>query len=72
MEERLNGTTRSTAGLKTLSKGRVSSFKPIEQPLLEWFLHLRHMGMTVSTNMVVVNGSQLLQEFRRKNITPGT
>ena len=56
MEERLNGTTRSTAGLKTLSKGRVSSVKPIEQPLLEWLLHLRNMGMPVSMNMVVVKG----------------
>ena len=56
MEERLNGTTRSTAGLKTLSKGRVSSVKTIEQPLLEWLLHLRNMGMPVSMNMVVVKG----------------
>ena len=63
MEEQLNGTTRSTAGLKTLSKGRVSSVKPIYQPLLECLLHVCHMGMPLSMNMVVVKGSQLLQEF---------
>ena len=46
MEERLNGTTRSTVGLKTLIKGCVSSVKPIGQPLLEWILHLSHMRFT--------------------------
>ena len=67
MENRLNGTTIATAGLKTMSKGRPSSIKEIEPSLLEWVLHLRHLGMPVSMNMVVVKDSQLLEVFRRKN-----
>ena len=67
MEDRLNGSTRGTAGLKSMSKGRPSSIKAIELELLEWVLCLRHEGMPVSMNMVVVRGSQLLENFRRKN-----
>ena len=63
------GTTRGTARLKTLNKGRPSSLLAIERPLLDWLLYLRHVGMPVSMNMVIVRASQLDDEFRRKTYT---
>ena len=53
---------------KSISQGRPSTIEAIEEPLLQWFLDMREIGMPISIHQVMLKAETLMPEaFANKN-----